>query len=189
MSDDESVAIVANGLTETLLSALDDDFDSDAHTINETIERVREELRREHLKAAELKITEIQTLSNTRVEEAKQREEEARIIAVHANEEAAKAQEVIRKRHESTEIRIARWASIAGKVAQIFITAGLVAASIVSGFGISHSPHRILQLVITCALTLGTAVSFLGSAWGWSAKDIGIRVEKWASHIIRNTLL
>ena len=84
MSDDESVAIVANGLTEALLSKLDDDFEPDSSSINEAIERVREELRREHAKAAEIEIERVREESQSQVRAALNREQAARDAALRA---------------------------------------------------------------------------------------------------------
>lgn len=53
ITDDETAAIVASELTEPLLARLDDDFEPDADSIGEAIERVRETYRQEASAAAE----------------------------------------------------------------------------------------------------------------------------------------
>ena len=53
ITDDETAAIVASELTEPILARLDDEFEPDADSIAEAIERVREEYRREASVVAE----------------------------------------------------------------------------------------------------------------------------------------
>jgi hypothetical protein len=60
ISDDETVAIIASEMTEPLLATLDDDFDPDADTIAEAIERVRASYRQEAGAAALVAIRQAQ---------------------------------------------------------------------------------------------------------------------------------
>jgi hypothetical protein len=179
MSDDESVAIVANGLTESLLSRLDDDFEPDSASINEAIERVREELRREHLKVAQDEIDRVRRESEAQIEAARLREEAAKKDALVAQQFASEAQVNASRALTNADRLINGIAHLAGLVVCWSIVGGLFFGAIFAAMSIVHSKHQVVQSLITGALCFGVAFSFLGSAWGISARNIGTYMETW----------
>lgn len=181
MSDDESVAIVANGLTETLLSKLDDDFEADSASINEAIERVREELRREHLSAAQREIERVRAESDARVEAARTQEETAKNEAMIALQVASEAQANASRALTNTERLINAISRLAGLLVCWAIVGGLFLGAVLAAVSIGKSKHPLVQWLITGVLCLGIVFSFLGSAWGISAKNIGTYVETWTA--------
>lgn len=189
MSDDESVAIVANGLTETLLSRLDDDFNPDSGSINETIERVRDELRREHLSAASAEIERVRTESEEKLEAARAREEAAKEEAIQAQQAAADARARANQALTATEGFISQVAHVAGRLVYWVIVVGLFIGAGLSMISVAHSKHPVLQSIITSALALGIILSFLGSAWGISAKSLGERIERWVAGLLRRRVV
>jgi hypothetical protein len=185
MSDDESVAIVANGLTETLLSELDDDFGPDSGSINEAIERVRENLRLEHINAAKGEIDQIRSESNEMLKDANLREEAARKDAELARQTALDAKTQAEQAKTAIEELIMRIASVVGGTVRYTIIAGLLAGAIFAAANTVHSKHPVFQWIITSAITSVSVLSFLGSAWGISAKSVGERVEAWTARGLR----
>lgn len=178
MSDDESVAIVASGLTETLLSQLDDNFSPDSGSINDAIERVRAELRREHMADANAEIERHRVKTEYLINAAKCREETAQEIAMNSQLAAAEAKADADRTKQLIDNRITRLAHTVGSAVTWFVVFALFAGTVMAGMGISPSKHQFLQLAIVASLGLATFWSFLGSAWGVSAKSLGAKVEE-----------
>lgn len=89
LSSDEMVAIVAGDLTDSLLSRFDDDVDPDANTIEEVIERVREDYQRDALQTIREaeernagKLADEAAARRSAEEEVKKREEELRKLVL-----------------------------------------------------------------------------------------------------------
>jgi hypothetical protein len=188
MSTDESVAIVANGLTETLLSKLDDDFEPDSTSINEAIERVREALRLEHLKAAQLEIDRVRAEAQDQVGAALMREEAAQRARALAEESASAAlgsAKVAKNKAEDFASGIAR---LAGAGVKWCIICLIFVGAVFSALKVSQSKHPIVWLLATGAFVFGTILTLFGSAWGTSATSIGARVESFVTEHLRRKL-
>jgi hypothetical protein len=185
MSDDESVAIVANGLTQTLLSRIDDDFEPDSDSINEAIERVREQLRQEHIRAAEAEIAKVRAETEAQVEEARRAEVAARAQVVAAQKEAAEAHASASDAITSVDRLIRTIAHLSGMAVCWAIIIVLLAGLLFTAISVPHAKHLVYHWIAACVLALATALGFLGSAWGVSARSIGDRVEGWAAKRLR----
>jgi hypothetical protein len=188
MSTDESVAIVANGLTETLLSKLDDDFEPDSRSINEAIERVREALRLEHLKAAQLEIDRVRAETQDQVEAARLREEAASHAKVLAEESALAALESANAARGKADDFSGDVARLCGATTKWVIICLIFGGAILSGANISRSGHPIAWSLLTGVFGIGTILSLFGSAWGTSAVSIGARVESFVAKHLRRKL-
>jgi hypothetical protein len=97
ISDDETAAIVASELTEPLLARLDDDFEPDSDSIQETIERVRDTYRREAAVAAEKEISRIEAQARSSQSAF---EEALRVARGEASEAQRSASQAITTRDE-----------------------------------------------------------------------------------------
>jgi hypothetical protein len=179
MSDDESVAIVANGLTETLLSRFDDDFEPDAANITEAIERVREELRREHVTAAQVEVARVRSEAETQLREAHKSESLAKAEALEAQGAATEARASAIQAATDVD-RLARGiARLVGMAVHIVIIALLLAGLASAVISVPHARHPVIHWIAAGTFGAATLLGFLGSAWGISAKSVGDRVENW----------
>ncbi len=179
MSDDESVAIVANGLTETLLSRFDDDFEPDAASITEAIERVREELRREHVTAAQAEVARVRLEADAQLNEAHQSEAIAKAKAVEAQKAVAEARASANQAVMEVDRLVGGIAHLLGGAVRITTIALLLLGLAFVVISVPHAKHPVLHWIAAGTLGVATLLGFLGSAWGISAKSIGDRVEKW----------
>jgi uncharacterized protein YoaH (UPF0181 family) len=189
MSDDESVAIVANSLTEDLLSELDDDYGPDSASITEAIERVRDELRREHLASANAKIEEIKKSHASTMEEARAREESVLAELNTARRIASEASDLATRQFNKTKQSIEHFARIVGLLCRWAIVSILLAGSLFSFVTIPHSAHPNLQIFIVFLFCAAGVISFLGNSWGISAKSIGSNCEMWLASQLKRFLL
>ena len=181
MSDDESVAIVANGLTETLLSRFDDDFEPDSASISEAIERVREELRREHVIAAQAEVARVRSEAETQLHEAYKSEALAKAEALQAQNAATEARASASQAATEVDRLVGGIAHLIGGLVRMSTIAVLLTALAFAVISVPHAKHPVMHWIAAGTLGVATLLGFLGSAWGISAKSIGDLAEKWMS--------
>ena len=166
ITDDETAAIVASELTEPLLARLDDEFEPDANSITEAIERVRDEYRQAAWAGAEEAIRRVK--------------EDASMV-----EQTASA---AMDRAEAIEARLEVWVGrISRLAAQVVFVLGVLVA-VVSGVlswpdllnGITGTVKWVARVVLVVMAILGV----YSTAYGITLADI----RTWISNQVSNRL-
>jgi hypothetical protein len=165
ISDDETAAIVASELTEPLLARLDDDFEPDADSIAEAIERVREEYRREASVDAERVI---------RAAKADAKMAEGTAAAALARAEAIEA------RVQTRNARIGRVVARSCFVMFVLVTVAAAALSLPGLFdGISGKVMWAARFILLGAAVLGILSAVYGNSLTDMRAWIESRVSSW----------
>jgi hypothetical protein len=149
-------------------------FEPDAGSINDAIERVREELRHEHLEAADLL-----------VEASRSREERAKAEAVLAQQAASDALARASQAQNTTDKTIVWVARLFGQGVRWLIIVVLAVGTGFAAASIVHSKHPVLQWIITGTFVLVGILNFFGAVGGTSAKSIGESVEAQIASYLR----
>ena len=166
ITDDETAAIVASELTEPLLARLDDEFEPDANSITEAIERVGDEYRQAAWAGAEEPIRRVK--------------EDASIVEQTASAAVARA--------ETIEARLEVWVGrISRLAAQLAFVFGVLLA-VVSGVlswpdllnGITGTVKWVARVVFVVMAILGVC----STAYGINLADI----RTWISNQVSNRL-
>lgn len=174
MSDGEVIAIVASSLTDTLLSEIEDDVPIDAETLQEVVDRVKEDYAKEAL-------SQVQTIAK---DARLQSEKDAQII----NTTATKLKDETKKRQKLELNIIGRARNTARFIAGVPFLFVVVIASIgiiVSLPGLSPSKGWILYFAYFA--TLVTAfLGILNLICKSHLHDLRLKVENRISKYIQN---
>jgi hypothetical protein len=172
-------------LTETLLSRLDDDFEPDSASITEAIERVREELRREHVAAAEAEVARVRSEAEAKLDQAHESESLAKAKALEAQNAAAEARASASQAVMEVDRLVGGIAHLLGGFVRITTIVVLLLGLAFAVISVPHARHPALHWIAAGTLGAATLLGFLGSAWGISAKSIGDRVEEWVTERLK----